>query len=145
MLRSKNLDFSFSGLKTAVLYKLKEFSAKEGGSALSDGGKEDMARAFEDSAIEVLVEKTHEAILNSKDDIKTLIVAGGVSANTYLSKEMEKLMEQFPNIHLRLPTKSLATDNAIMIGIASYIKAKTAGGIPKNQIEIKAQGNLSIS
>ena len=62
MIHSKNLDFSFSGLKTAVLYRLK----LENG--LDDKFKEDMARAFEDAAIEVLVEKTRRALLELGDE-----------------------------------------------------------------------------
>jgi len=145
MIHSKDLDFSFSGLKTAVLYKLKEFSAKEGGSALSDGGKEEMARAFEDAAVEVLIEKTRSALLKLGDEVKTLIVAGGVSANLHLSKELEKLINDFPNINLRMPKILLSTDNAIMIGIAAFIKISKAPEILKNQVAIRARGNLSIS
>lgn len=142
MIHSKDLDFSFSGLKTAVLYKLKEFSVK--GEYVS-GVKEDMARAFEDAAVEVLVEKTRKALCELEGKIKTLIVAGGVSANIYLSREINKLVDEFPEINLQIPIKSLATDNAIMIGIAAFIKTSIEPKILKNQIAIKAEGNLSIS
>src|SRR3989344_414272 len=144
MIHSKDLDFSFSGLKTAVLYKLKEFSAKEGGSALSDGGKEEMARAFEDAAVEVLVVKTRRA-LEKLGDVKTLIVAGGVAANLHLSLEVKKLIGEFPDTSLSMPVKQLTTDNAIMIGIAAFIKISKAPEILKNQVAIRARGNLSIS
>jgi len=139
MVHSKNLDFSFSGLKTAVLYKLK----------LEDETnveyKEDMARAFEDAAIGVLVEKTRKALLGLGDKIKTLIVGGGVSANLHLTHELNKLINEFPNIKLRLPTKSLTTDNAIMIGIVAFIRVSKEPEILKNQIQIQARGSLSIS
>ena len=138
MLHSKDLDFSFSGLKTAVLYKLKLDNRSD------EEYKEDMARAFEDAAIGVLVEKTRKALLR-EEKIKTLIVGGGVSANLHLSQELGKLIDEFPNIKLRLPTKSLTTDNAIMIGIAGFIRITKEPKILKNQVEIKAQGNLSIS
>lgn len=141
MIHSKDLDFSFSGLKTAVLYRLKEFPA-EGGYA--SGVKQDMARAFEDAAVEVLVEKTRRA-LEQLDNVKTLIVAGGVAANFYLSQEIKKLVNEFPDISLRMPTKLLTTDNAIMIGIAAFIKIGTEPETLKNQVAIRAQGNLSIS
>ena len=139
MIHSKNLDFSFSGLKTAVLYKLKSENRSD------VGFKEDMARAFEDAAIEVLVEKTHRALLELKDKIKTLIVAGGVSANLHLSRELNKLVEEFPDLALRIPTRFLTTDNAIMIGIAAFIRLSREPEILRNQIMIRARGNLSIS
>lgn len=141
MMHSKNLDFSFSGLKTAVLYKLKEFSA-EGGYASSV--KEDMARAFEDAAVEVLVEKTRRALLELEDKVKTLIVAGGVSANFHLSMELKKLKDEFPNINLRIPIMSLTTDNAIMIGISAFIKVSLRPEILRDKISITARGNLSF-
>jgi len=143
MINSGNLDFSYSGLKTAVLYKLKSESVQS--STLHIEFKEDMARAFEDAAVEVLVEKTRKALYELEGKVKTLIVAGGVSANIYLSKEISKLVDEFPEINLQIPIKSLATDNAIMIGIAAFIKTSIKPEILKNQITIKAEGNLSIS
>ena len=156
MMHSKNLDFSFSGLKTAVLYKLKSENGSIGSpQAVNNEFKEDMARAFEDAAIEVLVEKTRGALLELGDEdqpslklqhgaVKTLIVAGGVSANLHLSRELNRLVGDFPDIVLRLPTRLLTTDNAIMIGIAAFIKLSREPKIPRNQIVIKADGNLSI-
>ena len=138
MIHSKNLDFSFSGLKTAVLYRLK----LENG--LDNEFKEDMARAFEDAAVEVLVEKTRKALLLLGDKIKTLIVAGGVSANLHLSSELNKLVDEFTGITLRIPARLLTTDNAIMIGIAAFIKLSREPEISRNQITIRAEGNLSI-
>ena len=150
MIHSKDLDFSFSGLKTAVLYKLKSAPTlgEVGVPTASVGNnefKEDMARAFEDAAVEVLVEKTRGALLKLRNGIKTLIVAGGVSANLHLSRELNKLVDEFPDIRLRTPIKSLTTDNAIMIGIAAFIKIEREPGILRSQTVIRAQGNLSTS
>ena len=139
MIHSKNLDFSYSGLKTAVLYRLK---AEE---KTDEQFKEDTARAFEDAAVEVLIEKTRRALTELDEKVKTLIVAGGVSANLHLTRELEKLVSEFPEISLRVPTKQLSTDNAIMIGIAAFIKIKVEPWILKNQTAIRARGNLSIS
>mgnify|MGYP003393831341 FL=1 len=139
MIHSDNLDFSFSGLKTAVLYKLK--SEKK----LSEEIKKDVARAFEDAAVEVLVEKTNRALLELGSSIKTLIVAGGVSANIHLNRELEKLVEKFKNVKLHAPTRYLSTDNAVMIGIAAFIQAEKEPETIKKQLPIKARGNLSIS
>ncbi|MBI2673753.1 MAG: tRNA (adenosine(37)-N6)-threonylcarbamoyltransferase complex transferase subunit TsaD [Candidatus Zambryskibacteria bacterium] len=139
MIHSGNLDFSFSGLKTAVLYRLQKEEK------ITDIFKEDMARAFEDAAVEVLIDKTGKALLELEDKIVTLIVAGGVSANTYLSQELEKLVNQFPNLTLKMPSKLLTTDNAIMIGIAAFIKISKKPEILKNKSPIIALGNLSLT
>lgn len=139
MLHSNDLDFSFSGLKTAVLYKLKLDKKSD------EEYKEDMARAFENSAVGVLIEKTRRALLSQDNKIKTLIVGGGVSANVHLSQELTKLINELPDVKLRLPNKALTTDNAIMIGIAGFIRASMEPKLLENQTEIKAQGNLSIS
>src|SRR3989344_2240682 len=138
MIHSKNLDFSFSGLKTAVLYKLKSENRPD------IGFKEDMARAFEDAAIEVLVEKTRRALLELGGEAKTLIVAGGVSANLHLSRELKKLVGELHDITLSMPPRLLTTDNAIMIGIAAFIRLSREPEILRNQIAIRADGNLSI-
>jgi len=141
MIHSKDLDFSFSGLKTAVLYRVKAQNNE-----LSEEFKEDMARAFEDSAIETLVTKTEKAIEKlGSTNIKTLIIGGGVSANTYLSQELKKMLEKYPEINFYIPTKDMSTDNAIMIGISAFIKLETNPDSINNQIEIKAQGNLSLT
>jgi len=139
MLHSKDFNFSYSGLKTAVLYKLKA----EGRS--DQEFREDMARAFEDAAVEVLIEKTRRALIKLGDTVKTLIVAGGVSANTCLTGELERLVSEFPEISLRLPIKSLSTDNAVMIGIAAFIKASRQPEILKQELEIRASGNLALT
>ncbi len=140
MIHSKNLDFSFSGLKTAVLYRLKSENRND------DEFKADMAKAFEDAAVDVLIDKTRRALLDLEGEVKTLIVAGGVSANLHLSKELEKLITLFPDIKLRLPSKSLTTDNAIMIGIAGFIRISLDPTILRNQNRpIQAEGNLSVS
>lgn len=138
MIHSQGFDFSFSGLKTAVLYKLKT-------AIQNDEYREDMARAFEDAAVEVLVEKTRRALRESCPDVKTLIVAGGVSANIHLRNELEKLSTEFPEIKQRLPSKTMTGDNAIMIGIVAYLKVKKNPELLEKKLTLKADGNLSIS
>lgn len=138
MIHSKDLDFSFSGLKTAILYRIK--SANE----LDNKFKEDMARAFEDAAVEVLISKTRRALFELGSEVKTLIAAGGVSANTHLSRELNRVIDKFPNVTLRIPIKLLTTDNAIMIGIAAFIKIKKKPQSLKQKNSITASGNLSF-
>ncbi|MFZ2484566.1 MAG: tRNA (adenosine(37)-N6)-threonylcarbamoyltransferase complex transferase subunit TsaD [Minisyncoccia bacterium] len=139
MIHSKDLNFSYSGLKTAVLYRLKSENRSE------PEFKQDMARAFEDAAVDVLIDKTRKALLELGNDIKTLIVAGGVSANTHLTQELDKLMTEFPEISLCMPTKLLSSDNAIMIGVAAYINIKLRPEILDKEASITASGNLSLT
>ena len=134
MLHSKNFDFSFSGLKTAVLYLIKKIAP------LNEETKRKIALEFENAAIECLVYKTTKAI--EKYKIKTLIVAGGVAANKHLRNEMQKITGR--KIKLLLPTKELTGDNSLMIGIAGYLNyVKNKKRVPKLD-SIKATGNLSL-
>ncbi len=143
MLHSKNFDFSFSGLKTAVLYLIRDLG---GLPKIDQKTKAQIALEFENAAIECLVYKTQKAI--EKNNIKTLIVAGGVACNTHLQREIKKVMGK--KIKTLFPAKGLAGDNALMIGIAgylNYIKNKNlpaqVGKIPKLE-SIKAVGNLRL-
>ncbi|MDO8565277.1 MAG: tRNA (adenosine(37)-N6)-threonylcarbamoyltransferase complex transferase subunit TsaD [bacterium] len=139
MINSKNLNFSFSGLKTAVLYKLRDEKRTD------EEFKEIVAKEFEDAAVDVLIAKTRKALESFGTDIKTLIVAGGVSANIKLSNELEKLSTDFPHITLRLPDKLLTTDNAIMIGIAAFVNISLEPELLRDQTPIKASGNLTLN
>lgn len=134
MLHSKNFDFSYSGLKTAVLYLIKKIEP------LDEETKAKIALEFENAAIECLVHKTAKAI--EKYKIKTLMVAGGVAANKHLKKEMQKITGR--KIKLLFPTKELSTDNSLMIGIAGYLNyIKNKKKTPRIN-SIKAVGNLRL-
>ncbi|OGI95148.1 hypothetical protein A2917_00635 [Candidatus Nomurabacteria bacterium RIFCSPLOWO2_01_FULL_42_17] len=147
MLHSKNFDFSFSGLKTAVLYLIKKIGP------LTPRTKAQIALEFENAAIECLVYKTKKAM--EKYGAKTLIVAGGVAANKYLRKEMSALGGSAlggKKIKVYFPVKELAGDNSLMIGIAGYLNyiklARRKGGNKKKTLKpgnIKATGNLRLS
>jgi len=146
MIYSKDYDFSFSGLKTAVLYLIRDLKKEHSDILENVGMLQKIAREFEDAVVETLVYKTIKAIKKYK--IKTLIVGGGVSANTYLQKimikEIKKLRKSdFLNIKVHFPSKSLTGDNAIMIAIAGYYQAKNKKFV-KNINSIKAKGNLSL-
>ncbi|MFA6999935.1 MAG: tRNA (adenosine(37)-N6)-threonylcarbamoyltransferase complex transferase subunit TsaD [Candidatus Paceibacterota bacterium] len=146
MIHSKDYDFSFSGLKTAVLYLIRDLKEKNPNILEDINIKQKIAREFEDAVIETLVYKTIKVIKEYK--IKTLIVGGGVSANTYLqeimTREIKKLRKSdFLNIKVHFPSKSLTGDNALMIAIAGYYQAKNKKFV-KNMNSIKAQGNLSL-
>jgi N6-L-threonylcarbamoyladenine synthase len=137
MIHSQDLDFSYSGLKTAVLYKVKELGT------LTDEMKGELARAFEDAAIEVLVSKTRRA-LEQHTEVRSLIVGGGVSANTHLVSELGKLVSELNGVTLLVPSKELTTDNAIMIGIAAFIKIQLNTDSDIKNASIEAKGNLSL-
>ena len=137
MLHSKNFNFSFSGLKTAVLYLIKKLGGLE---KIDEETKSKIALEFEKAAIESLVHKTKKAI--DKYKIKTLIIGGGVSCNTHLRNEMQKLTSK--KIKLLVPEKNLTGDNALMIGIAGYLNfIKNKKKVPKME-SIKADGNLRL-
>ncbi|OHA91186.1 MAG: tRNA (adenosine(37)-N6)-threonylcarbamoyltransferase complex transferase subunit TsaD [Candidatus Zambryskibacteria bacterium RIFCSPHIGHO2_01_FULL_49_18] len=138
MINSGDLNFSYSGLKTAVLYKIRDLGK------LNDEMKEDIARAFEDAAVEVLVEKTRKALGNTSEDIKTLIIGGGVAANKHLVRELEEMMKDFDAVLLRMPERSLTTDNAVMIGIAAYVQVSCDPSLMEKREIIIAEGNLSF-
>jgi N6-L-threonylcarbamoyladenine synthase len=144
MLHSKNFDFSFAGLKTAVLYLIRDLGGIKN---LTENQKAQIALEFENAAIECLTHKTKKVIEQYK--IQTIFVAGGVAANKHLRNEMEKITtaktrQAKRKIKLLFPTRELTTDNSLMIGIAgylNYIKNKKKAPKPAN---IKATGNLRL-
>jgi N6-L-threonylcarbamoyladenine synthase len=142
MIYSKDYDFSFSGLKTAVLYLIRDLKLKNPSVLKNENMKKKIACEFENAVVETLVHKTIKAIKQYK--IITLIVGGGVSANDYLQKIMlQKIKENKLKTKTHFPLKSLTGDNAIMIGIAGYFGYKNKK-IVKKLDSIKAQGNLSF-
>lgn len=135
MIHSGDLDFSFSGLKTAVRYAID-------GAELSDDEKNALARDFEDAVVDVLIKKTVSAV--DHHHAQTIIIGGGVSANDYLRRSFEtRLLESHPHVEIYLPKRNLSTDNSIMIALAGHAQiasARTAGAIGL----ITANGNRSL-
>lgn len=116
-----NFDFSFSGLKTAVLNYLNR--AAQRGEKVNNA---DLAASFQASVVEVLVEKTVQAA--KQKGLKTVLMAGGVSANSSLRKEMHIRCQQ-EGLKLYYPSLEFCTDNAAMIACAAhyrYIKGERA-------------------
>lgn len=134
MLDSKNLDFSFSGLKTAVLYLVRDMGT------LTDEDKLGIAREFEDAAAEVFVAKTRVAI--EKTGAKSIVLGGGVAANLHIRSELKKFVEkECSDIALYLPDPSITGDNAMMIAIAGLLSG------PDKRIDpnaLSARANLSF-
>ena len=137
MIDSTTCDFSFAGLKTAVLYLLRD---------QPDAKKEHVAHEFENAVADVLWAKTKKAI--DATGAKTLVIGGGVSANTHIRRVFEeRVAVEYPEIVLRIPSNDLTTDNAIMIAIAGFYRAiasPPAGGFADIDA-LRADGNLSLA
>ncbi|MBT3419466.1 MAG: tRNA (adenosine(37)-N6)-threonylcarbamoyltransferase complex transferase subunit TsaD [Candidatus Magasanikbacteria bacterium] len=113
MINSDNYDFSFSGLKTAALYWLRD------NTLLNDADTSNFCASVEQAIVDVLLAKTKKAIEHFSP--QSLILAGGVSAN---QKLRETLQHNITDIPLFLPPKKYAMDNATMIAVAGYFHAK---------------------
>ncbi|HRH26046.1 MAG TPA: tRNA (adenosine(37)-N6)-threonylcarbamoyltransferase complex transferase subunit TsaD [Candidatus Paceibacterota bacterium] len=140
MIHSKDFDFSFSGIKTAVLYLIRDLT-KTG--ELTDTQKKAIACEFENAVSEVITSKTKAACI--AHSAKSLIVGGGVIANDVIRERLETLGTEL-GITVLLPTRDLSTDNAPMIAMAGYIRALEDRIITPNAIletVVKAEGNLS--
>ncbi len=140
MLNSGTCDFSFSGLKTAALYALRD---KGGVQALSPDEVGAFTAELEDAIAEVLVSKTKKALWDT--GAKTFVIGGGVAANKYIRQKIEALvLEEFPDVELRLPELSITGDNAIMIGQAALARA-LSGVDDSTKEDFRAVGNLSLA
>ncbi|WP_058306296.1 tRNA (adenosine(37)-N6)-threonylcarbamoyltransferase complex transferase subunit TsaD [Gracilibacillus massiliensis] len=113
-LEEDSFDFSFSGLKSAVINTL--HNANQKGEILK---QEDVAASFQASVVDVLTEKTYKAA--KQFGVKQVIVAGGVAANKGLRSVMQTKFQSDKEIELLFPPLSLCTDNAAMIAAAGSI------------------------
>ena len=111
-LKDDSYNFSFSGLKSAVINLA--HNEEQRGNKLNE---EDLATSFQTVAIESISIKIRKAIMEK--GIKTVIVAGGVAANQGLREEMQKISEEL-NVDLSIPPMKYCTDNATMIAAAGY-------------------------
>ncbi len=134
MLNENTCDFSFSGLKTAVLYLLKDKPD------VSEKDKQHIAHEFENAVTEVLWKKTARAL--EMTGARTLVIGGGVSANKHIRRVFtQKATREFSDVALRIPAASLTTDNAIMIALAGFYRANRKEFVT----DIKANGNRSLA
>jgi len=113
MAKSKNYDFSYSGLKTAVLYLIRDLKIENP----DPQTKADIAASFQKAAIDVLVQKTMRAAKEYK--IKSILLSGGVSANKLLREELYRNTTEAGIKYLQ-PPMEYTTDNATMIAVAGY-------------------------
>lgn len=127
MLKSTGFDFSFSGLKTAVLYRLKSESHP-----IPLARQADIAASFEEAVIEVLVKKTVRCARHFKSP--TITVGGGVARNSLLRTRLERAGKDY-GLDVVLPQPSLCTDNAVMIASLGYYHRHRAHGSLDYHIE----------
>ena len=114
------LEYSFSGLKTALLYRLRDL-----GEALTDRDRADLAAAFEQSVVESLLEKLDSAL--DEQPVREVVVAGGVAANTLLRRRAVEVVGS--RARLTMPSLELCTDNAAMIAAAGYFTSPLAAEV----------------
>jgi len=129
-----NYDFSFSGLKTAVLNYINQ--KKQKGEEIP---KADLAASFQQAVIDVLTAKVVKAAQDKK--VKRVLLSGGVSANSHLRRELEEKLDEL-EIKLYYPQPRLCTDNAAMIGTAGYFKYQLTGEIAP--YSLNANPNLKL-
>jgi len=137
MIHSKDYDFSFSGLKTAVLYDYKKRSSKI---RKSKNYIRQIAHESQQAIIDVLIYKTIKAAKNYR--VKSIILGGGVVANNELRKQFkEQVKNEFPNLEIQMPSPNFCTDNAAMTAVTSHFHLKER----KEWKNIKAKANLKLT
>ena len=146
MLHTKDYDFSFSGLKTAVLYSYQKSSIK------NQDYTRAMCKEIQQAIIDVLIKKTMKAAADYK--VKTIILGGGVTANQELKKQLEyklntinspekksKISNEADKLILLVPPRELCTDNAAMIAVTAYFNQSKK---TRDWKKIEADANLRI-
>ncbi|OCL27761.1 tRNA N6-adenosine(37)-threonylcarbamoyltransferase complex transferase subunit TsaD [Orenia metallireducens] len=129
-----NYDFSFSGLKTAVLNYINQ--KKQKGEEVPQA---DLAASFQQAVVDVLTAKVFKAAQDK--GVKKVLLSGGVSANSHLRRELEEKLDEL-EIKLYYPQPKLCTDNAAMIGTAVYFKYQLTGEIAP--YSLNANPNLKL-
>ena len=140
MLGRDSLDFSFSGLKTAVLYHCRgqDMQGQNRVEAMNEQEIADVAASFQAAVIDVLVKKTKRAA--NRVGAKTVLLGGGVAANGMLREAMQKMCETSrPSRRLLVAAKQYCSDNAVMVASLAYYKYR-AGIFAPLTLEPKATG-----
>lgn len=134
MLYSGDFDFSFSGLKTELRKHIQSLDE------LTDETRMHTALAFEDAVVDTLVHKTAKAA--DEHGVQTVVLGGGVSANTHLRTQLKDALDA-RGIALLVPPPALSTDNAVMIALAGALRA--AHGDYTDPTTLRAQGHLRLA
>jgi len=138
MIHQKNFDFSFSGLKTAVLYHWKSQPPK---TRRSKEYIRAMAFEIQEAIVEVLVKKTIRAAKEYK--AKSILLGGGVTANERLRTKFKKtIKKENLNVNLFYPPKKFCTDNGVMVAVCAYFVWQRKK--KKSWKKIEANANLKI-
>ncbi len=144
MINSDDLDFSFSGIKTAVRYMIDKLPKP-----LTEETKIAIAHEFEEAVTEVIVAKTRRAL--EQTGARELLVGGGVIANKRIRKELAKMCQE-AGVALHLPENWLTGDNATMIAAAAYFRSQNTKNLFSSSQafthrldELKANGTLRLS
>ena len=132
IMNDDSYNFSFSGIKSH-LNNLVHNEEQRGHEIV----REDLACSFQTTVTSLLVKKTKKALEDK--NIKTLIVAGGVSSNSYIRNELRKMCDEI-GVDMKVPDKKYCTDNATMIGAAAYVlyKDKEFAGLDTNAKSIES-------
>lgn len=133
ILKKANLDFSFSGLKTAVMLIVNSFQ-----DAIDNTWKIDLAAAIEAAIVDVLITKSVRAC--QQYGIRHLVIAGGVASNQRLRVQLQAEAENL-GLHVHLPDPRYCTDNGAMIAFAGYYRASV--GTPPAQWDARARWPLN--
>ena len=140
--REKEGFFSYSGLKTAM-WKIVEAEKNKNQGSLSKTQIQNLACSFQNKAFEHLVKVVSNAINHQPLDLKDLLFGGGVSNNIEIRKRLRQMGKRY-HLKIHLPyTKRLCGDNAAMIGVAAYFKAKR-GEFEKNINQVERVPRLSL-
>ena len=140
MLGRDSLDFSFSGIKTAVLYYCRgqDMKGENKVDSMSEQEIADIAASFQAAVVDVLVKKTQRAL--AKIGAKTVLLGGGVAANNQLRTRLQQMCDSdVPPKKLLVAPKQYCTDNAVMVASLAYHKYK-AGLFADLILEPKATG-----
>lgn len=133
MMNKPGYDFSFSGLKTALLYEIQK--DKNWKNKIAEYSHE-----FQQAILDVLIYKTIKAAKEYK--VRTIMLAGGVSANSELRKQMTEKIKKELDINFLIPNLNLTTDNATMGAIAGYYKARDKKFTSWNKIKVDCNAKL---
>lgn len=139
MMHEDHLDFSFSGLKTAVLYTLPKLVKSGNPNDLDEQTMCDLCAGVRQAILDVLIHKSMKALKQTRH--RVLAVSGGVSCNTALRRQLKERCER-ARIELILPPNSLTTDNAAMIAFAGLLRARSGDFSP---LETPVDPNLRLA
>lgn len=145
MLTADNFDFSFSGLKTSVLYSLKKESPE---TLQNEDFVASMCHAFQEAVVDVLVGKTKKALALYSPE--TFVIAGGVSANVRLRNQLRNLIDtEFPQTQFLTPEFTYSLDNAAMIGVAGALRYERMNGadratLMQSYLTLEPNANLPL-